>query len=115
MTNASRKFVKENDHSILIEDKIQLSDSTMNITWQLITAADVELTQGGAILRQDGKQLSLENLSHPDVMVSVISLDPPPLELDRTIEGLKRLEIRIPAYLFKEGAGTVRVRLTAPQ
>lgn len=115
VSDASRKFVKENGHSILIEDNIRVSDSTMSITWQLITAADVEITKGGAILRQDGKQLTLENLSHPDVMVSVISLDPPPLELDRQIEGLKRLEIRLPVYLFKEGDGSIRVRLTAEE
>lgn len=115
VANASRKFVKENGHSILIEDNIRVSDSTMSITWQLITAADVEITKGGAILRQDGKQLTLQNLSHPDVMVSVISLDPPPLELDRKIENLKRLEIRLPAYVFKEGDGSIRVRLTAEE
>ena len=115
VANASRKFVKENGHSILIEDNIRVSDSTMSITWQLITAADVEITKGGAILRQDGKQLTLQNLSHPDLMVSVISLDPPPLELDRKIENLKRLEIRLPAYVFKEGDGSIRVRLTAEE
>lgn len=112
LEGATRTFVKDGNHSLLIEDKIQLNDSTKNITWQLITAADVEITRGGATLRQDGKELKLENLSHPDVMVSIISLDPPPLELDRRIEGLKRIEIRLPGYLFKEGKGAVRVRLS---
>jgi hypothetical protein len=109
LAGATRRFVKENGHSILIEDNIRLNDSTKSITWQLITAADVEITKGGAILRQDGKQLKLGNLSHPNVMVSIISLDPPPLELDRRIENLKRIEIRLPAYLFPEGHGAVRV------
>lgn len=115
LTSATRRFVKENGHSILIEDNFQVNDSTENITWQLITAADVEITKDGAILRQDSKELTLENLSHPDVMISVISLDPPPMELDRKIENLKRIEIRLPAYLFKEGAGkgSIRVRLSA--
>jgi hypothetical protein len=113
LSGATRRFVKENGHSILIEDKIQVNDSTQSITWQLITAADVEITKGGAILKQEGKQLELENLSHPDLMVSVISLDPPPLELDRKIENLKRIEIRLPAYLFPKGEDTIRVRLTS--
>jgi hypothetical protein len=112
LSNASRRFVKENGHSILIEDQFQTNDSTASLTWQLITAADVEIIKGGAILRQDGKQLKLENLSHPEVSVSVISLDPPPLELDRRIENLKRVEIRLPSYLFKEGQGNIRVRLS---
>ncbi|MDH5602890.1 MAG: hypothetical protein OEY51_03095, partial [Cyclobacteriaceae bacterium] len=58
------------------------------------------------------KQLKLENLSHPDVAISVISLDPAPLELDRQIDNLKRIEIRLPAYLFKEGKGEIKVRLS---
>lgn len=113
LNSATRRFVKENDHTILIEDKFQLNDSTKSLTWQLVTAADVEVVKGGAVLRQDGKTLKLENLSHPEVRVSVISLDPPPLELDRRIENLKRIEIRLPAYLFKDDNGSIRVRLTA--
>ena len=109
----SRRFLKENNRSILIEDKFQLSDSTQNITWQLMTTAEVQIVKGGAILKQDGKQLKLENLSHPELDVSIISLDPPPLELDRKIEGLKRIEIRMPAYLFPEKEGALSVRLVA--
>ena len=105
LNSASRRFVKEDSRSILIEDKFQLSDSTENITWQLITAADVQIINGGAILKQGGKQLKLENLSHPELEVSIISLDPPPLALDKTIEGLKRIEIRMPAYLFNQKEG----------
>lgn len=112
LKTATRRFLKENDHSILIEDKFQVNDSTKNITWQLMTTADVEIVKGGAVLKQDGKQLRLENLSHPDLSVSVISLDPPPLELDRKIDNLKRIEIRLPAYLFSAGERSIRVRLT---
>ncbi len=112
LESANRRFLKEDNNSLLIEDKFQLSDSTKLITWQLITAAEVEIVKGGAILRQDGKQLQLKNISHPDLSVSVISLDPPPLKLDRRIEGLKRIEIRMPAYLFPEKNGTLTVRLS---
>ncbi len=68
LKGATRRFLKENNRSILIEDKFQLSDSTQNITWQLITVAEVQIVKGGAILRQGGKQLKLENLSHPTSM-----------------------------------------------
>ena len=113
LQSATRRFLKEDNRSILIEDRFQLSDSTQNITWQLITTADVEIVKEGAMLRQDGKQLKLENLSHPELKISVISLDPPPLELDRKIEGLKRIEIRMPAYLFPKKEGMLSVRLQA--
>ncbi|WPP48298.1 heparinase II/III domain-containing protein [Catalinimonas niigatensis] len=112
--SVSRRFVKENEYSILIEDHFELNDATQNITWQLMTTADVEIVEGGAILKQDGKQMKLENLSHPELNLSIISLDPPPLKLDRTIENLKRIEIRMPAYLFDDNEeGTLRVRLSS--
>jgi hypothetical protein len=79
----------------------------------MMTQAAVNIVDGGAILSQDGKKIKLENLSHPEIMVSVISLDPAPLELDRQIEGLKRLEIRIPAYLIEDNTDVIKVRLKA--
>jgi len=108
----TRKFVKDTDHSLMIEDNIRPNDSTTSITWQLMTTAEVEITEGGAVLTQDGKRLILLNLSHPDLTFSVTSLDPPPLELDRKIDDLKRIELRIPAYIFRGREGQIRVRLT---
>ena len=113
LANATRRFVKESDRALLIEDRFTRSDSTQSITWQLMTTAEVEITEDGATLTQDGQQLKLANLSHPELKVSVISLDPPPLKLDRRIENLKRLEIRVPAYVLSEGESTLRVRLSA--
>lgn len=112
ITSLHRSFLKESTSSLLIEDKIELSENTRSITWQLMTQADVEIVNDGAILRQDGKELKLTNLSHPEIKVSVISLDPPPLKLDRRIDGLKRLEIRIPAWIIEKGTTKLQVRLS---
>lgn len=112
VAGASRKFVKDSPTSILIEDDIEINDKTTLITWQLMTTADVEFVPGGAILSQDGKKLQIENLTHPDLDISIVSLYPAPLELDRQIEGLKRLEIRIPAWTIKGGKTKIKVRLT---
>jgi len=112
LTAAIRRFAKESERSLLIEDQFTLSKTTHLLTWQMITTAEVEIVRGGAILRQSGKKLKLENLDHPELMVSVISLDPPPFYLDRKISGLKRIEIRLPAYLVKDGKGSFKVRLT---
>jgi hypothetical protein len=111
VNSASRRFVKDSPTSIVIEDIIETNDQTEMITWQLMTQADVEIVDGGAILKQDGKTLKLENLSHPDLEISIISLDPAPLELDRQIENLKRLEIRIPAWTVEGGTCNIKVRL----
>lgn len=111
LKDATRKFIKENDHSLLIEDKFETTDSTKLITWQLMTTAQVEPTPYGAILSEDGKQLKIEVLSPVKVQVSVISLDPPLLKVDKKIEDLKRIELRVPAWLFSNNKGLIKVRL----
>ena len=113
LNRAQRSFQKLGPQSLLIEDQIETLESTQQITWQLMTRAEVELQKGGAVLHQNGKQLKVEILSHPGLFFSVIMLDPPPLELDRNIKGLKRLEIRYPAYLFPNRKGRIKVRLSA--
>ena len=112
LKRARRTFIKDSERSLLIEDDIEKSDTVDLITWQLITQADVEILLGGAILKQDGKQLSLEVASHPELMPSVVSLNPPPLELDTMKDGLKRLELRFPAWTIKKDTLSIRVRLS---
>jgi len=102
LTNATRKFTKDGPTSLVIEDQIEVNEQTQMVTWQFITQAEVELVAGGAVLTQEGKRLELNNLSHPELSASVISLDPPPLELDRKIENLKRIEV---PGLFTEPGG----------
>jgi hypothetical protein len=111
LKSASRRFVKDGPASILIEDNIEISEETELITWQLMTQADVQIVDGGAILSQDGKSIKVENLSHPEFTISVISLNPPPLFVDTQKEGLKRLEIRIPAWTIEGDNLTIKVRL----
>lgn len=110
--SAFRKFVKDSPVSVTIEDDIEFSENTKLITWHMITTADVKPVEGGAILTQDGKELKLENLSHPQLDISIVSLYPAPLELDRQIEGLKRIEIRIPAWTVEGGKTKIKVRLS---
>jgi hypothetical protein len=111
LKSAQRKFVKDSPTSLIIEDKIEILETTNWITWQLMTTAEVNVVNGGAVLVKDGKKLNLEILSHPDLTVTVVSLYPAPLELDKQIEGLKRLEIRIPAWIIQDGSTNIKVRL----
>jgi hypothetical protein len=55
--------------------------------------------------------LKMENLTHPKINPSVVSMYPAPLKLDRQIKGLKRIEIRIPAWTMENGKETIKVRL----
>ncbi len=112
LESAKRSFTKVGDRSLSIVDELVLTDSTKSVYWQLMTTADVELIAGGVTLHQDGKKLQVRQVSHPGLTFSVISLDPPPLELDRKITGLKRLELRLPNYLFEGGKGKIEVLLS---
>lgn len=106
-----RTFRKEGNNMLLIEDKIEVSESTQNITWQLMTTATVEVTSNGAILSQSGKKLLIENMTQASSQIKIVSLDPPPLELDRRIKGLKRIEINIPTNLAVEGKINFKIKL----
>lgn len=112
LKSAKRTFTKEEATSLVITDEIETLPETKLITWQLMTTADVEIIKGGATLRQDGKTLKISNLSHPDFSLSVVSLDPAPLALDRQIKGLKRIELRVPAWTIKDGKGTIQIKLS---
>lgn len=107
-----RSFQRTSNTSMEIEDEIEISEKTELITWQMVTTADINLVKGSAILSQDGKQLKVQILSHPELSFSVISLNPAPLKLDGKIEGLKRLEIQIPAWYIKNGKTKLKVRLS---
>jgi len=115
LKSAKRKFTKDTDHSIIIEDQVVLEDSTKSLTWAMMTTAEVIPTPDGALLRQDGKELNLKISSPAGVRVTTLMMDPPPLKLDKRIPNLKRIEIRIPAYIFTDGKGTIKVRLTSPE
>ncbi|NND32850.1 MAG: hypothetical protein HKN76_09685 [Saprospiraceae bacterium] len=113
LKSAKRRFVKDGPASIIIEDDIEISAETKQVTWQLMTTADVSIVEDGAWLIQDGKQLKLKNMSHPDLRVSMVSLYPAPLKLDKQIEDLKRIEIRIPAWTIEGNKTKVKVRLSS--
>lgn len=115
LKSAFRKFIKDTNHSITLEDQLVMGDSTKLITWAIMTTAEVIPTADGATLKQDGKQLNLKILSPGNIRVSIISMDPPPMKLDKMIPGLKRVEVRVPAYVFSEGKGTIKIRLTSPE
>ncbi|MGB2905586.1 MAG: heparinase II/III family protein [Candidatus Aminicenantaceae bacterium] len=109
--NAKRTFTKEGDNALLIEDEIETNEKTRYVTWQLITQAEVEIVDEGAILKQDGQKLRLDNLSHPDIQFSIVSLNPPPHELDKHMDNLKRVELRIPVAIRDDYDGSIFIKV----
>jgi len=109
--SAERTFTKEGDNALLIEDEIEANEETRYLTWQLITQADVEIVDEGAILKQAGQELRLDNLSHPGLRFTIVSLDPPPHKLDKHMENLKRVELRIPVSIRDDNDGSIGIRV----
>jgi hypothetical protein len=108
---ATRTFTKEGDSALLIEDDIETNANTRSVVWQLISQAEVEIVENGAVLKQDGQRLRLHNLSHPGVQFAIVSLDPPPHKLDKRMHNLKRIELRIPVPLPENGEGTLDIKV----
>jgi hypothetical protein len=108
---AKRTFTKEGDNALLIEDEIEANDKTRYVTWQLITQADVEIMGEDALLQQEGQKLLLDNLSHPGLQFTLISLNPPPHKLDKRMENLKRLELRIPVPMRDDSNGSISIKV----
>ena len=118
LKTSKRKFTKETNTSLIIDDSVEINESTETITWQLITTFDIDITKEGATISKPEyssvtpvKKLFVENLSHPDIKMNIVSLDPPPLMLDRRIEGLKRLELNIPSSIVTGGKIDIKIRL----
>lgn len=109
---AERCFIKDSPASLVVKDWIVCSESTREIVWQLMTAADVEPVDGGAILSSGGQRLRLDIQTPRASQLSVVSLDPPPMKLDRRIKGLKRIEIRPSTKLTAGRAIQLVVRLS---
>ncbi len=111
VSSAKRRILKENNTSLVIEDQIEINELTREINWGMMTQADVQPTKTGALLRQDGKELILEIIEPKGASISLISLDPPPMEIDKTIENFKRIEIRVPSWTVQDGLVKIKVRL----
>lgn len=111
---AIRRFSIGSQDSVLVEDEVQFASEAREVRWQMLSDADVQITEGGAFLAKDGERLKLEVLKPEGVQISVIALDPPPHPMDKRIEGLKRIDVRVPAYLANEaGELKIAVRLSA--
>jgi len=118
LKSAERTFTKDSNVSLVIEDKIEIDEMTEIVTWQLITTLDVEITPEGATIYKSEyssvtpvKKLYVENISHPKIQMNVVSLDPPPLALDRRVKGLKRIELKIPSSNIEGKNLNIKVRL----
>ncbi|MGW8314116.1 MAG: glucuronyl esterase domain-containing protein [Bacteroidales bacterium] len=106
-----RSFVRLSDHLLIIRDDVEFSPETNEITWQMITTAEVMIRNKTVYLRQDGKQLALYLNTREPAEIRSVSLDPPPLPYDKRIPGLKRIEMTWDREAFNGPSATIEVEL----
>jgi len=107
-----RTFSKVSDETLRVSDLLSFSPETRTITWQLVTAAELECGSERMYLRQEGKTLVLQVTSHAPFRAGVVPLSPPPLSCDKDIPGLKRLEIQFDRNDFPGDSGEIVVELS---
>jgi rhamnogalacturonyl hydrolase YesR len=112
LKSAKRKFIKVSDQKLRVEDVLELSDQTKTVTWAMMTRADAKIINGGILLSQHGKTLSVLMKQPLDAEIKVVSKNPPPLEHDMKIPDLKRLEFKISANSLKASGSRIVVELT---
>lgn len=111
MKKARRSFSRVSETRLRICDELVFSSSTESLSWQMMTCAGVEAAGDGVLLKQDGATLHLRVSSGAPYQVKVVSLDPPPLDHDKKIDGLKRLEIHWLREDFPGDSATLMVEL----
>ena len=109
---AERSYSRVSDTRLRITDELLFSPDTRNLTWQMMTQAEVIIKKKGVILKQEGRELYLEIDVEVPYKVNVVEVSPPPLSFDKDIPGLKRIEIQLERDAFTGDSGVIIVELT---
>jgi hypothetical protein len=109
---AERSFTRPSASKLRIKDQLIFSEKTENLSWQMITQADIQIEKDRLVLRQEGKQLVLKPVFEVPYELNVVDLSPPPLSYDKDIPGLKRIELRVDRDSFPGGTGELIVELS---
>ncbi|MDQ8182608.1 heparinase II/III family protein [Pelagicoccus sp. SDUM812005] len=110
--SARRSFRTLGKRSLEIRDRVEVNEATERIRWQMTTQASLLETKEGLLLKRDGEELSLAILSPEGLRASVTSLELPLHPMDKTLPGLKRIDLVVPAHLAQDGVVEIVVRLS---
>ena len=108
---AHRSFSKLTGTRLRIVDELEFSAMTRELSWQMITRADVFVREYGLELQQGNSRLYLRIPSRTPYEVKVISLYPPPLPYDKKIEDLNRVEIHWKRDDFSSNSAILHVEM----
>lgn len=111
LSSITRRFQKDSDNSITIKDRFIPLETTEKVTWQILTTADVEVIDGGLMLRKRGKQIKILNRSHPDINFNCESISNPSYVLDKKIDNLKRIKLTLEGDNLKQEENIIEIKI----
>jgi len=80
--------------AVLIQDEWTTGDNMAEVTWQMLTVADVSIRSGVIQLCRDGKSMTLQLLDSPCVEVLVVEAAELQKPFDAPTPGVKRITIK---------------------
>jgi hypothetical protein len=111
LKKAERTFQRVSKTCLGISDRLEFSPQTESLTWQMITRASVEIKGDRLVLQQDGATLHIRMSSEAPANAKIVSLSPPPLEIDKDMAGLKRIELQWNREDFSGDGTTLTIEL----
>lgn len=106
---ALRTYSKESENRINVRDELTFAPATQQISWQMITQADVEVKGKEVVLTQNSKKLRLQVENQEQFKINVVSLSPPPLPFDKKVEELKRIDIIFERNAFQTNQANINI------
>ncbi len=82
------------DESVLLQDELQGLTPHANVTWRMLTRADIVLEEKGAVLQRRGQSLRLSFQAPADLALSVVEVDALRAPYDQFYPGYRLLEGR---------------------
>lgn len=96
VATASRTATLGRDGVASIDDHWQAGTSELQVTWQMMTAAEVQIVPGGFLLRSSGKQLRLQFEAVGEALsFGLTKVDSLLQPFDEPLPGVTRLEVSL--------------------
>ncbi len=95
VSHVQRRVRLNPDRSITIADEWTTGETTVQVSWQWLTLAQVTVTADGAILKQQGKTLQLRITEGQGARIEVEDVSKPRSVFDSPNPGLSRIVIRL--------------------
>lgn len=96
------------ERAVLFQDEWDAGERTVEMSWQMLTRADVVETADGFLLTQDGQSLELRIQGRDEEVLECVDVDSLLQTYDEQNEGVKRIRIVCPP---RTGQGRLRIVL----